>query len=274
MFHVIKANGQREPFNEEKVLISIQRAGVPKDIQQDVLTAIKKNLREDTSTATIYHQISEFLAKSPVPYAQAKYSLKQAIMDLGPTGYPFEDFIAEILTTQGYDVAVRQILMGKCVSHEVDVIAKKDGIAAMIEAKFHNGLGVRSDVRVPMYVKSRFDDLKEKHNLTEAWVVTNTKVTSDAVAFATCVGIKVISWSYPEQGGSLRDLIEQSGLHPITVLTSLATIHKTTLLENHIVRCKAIHDNPAVLDILPLSREEKDKVLQEIAFVCRNETHN
>lgn len=270
MVHVIKANGELEQYSEEKVINSIKRAGIPPYMQAKVLAHVNSKTYENIPSNEIYQHIIEFLGKSEFPYTRSTYSLKQAIMELGPTGYPFEDFLAEILTSLGYTVKVRQIVMGKCVSHEVDVIAEKNGVVAMIEAKFHNAVGTRSDVRVPMYTKSRFDDIKEKHGITEAWVMTNTKVTSDAVAFAHCVGMKVISWSYPSEG-SLRDLIEQSRLHPITMLTTLSLPQKAQLLEQHIIMCKAIQKNPGVLSLLGLNSEEKERVLGEVDFICKQE---
>ena len=47
-------------------------------------------------------------------------------MKLGPTGYPFEDFIAKLLQADGYETKVRQILKGECITHEIDVIAEKN----------------------------------------------------------------------------------------------------------------------------------------------------
>src|SRR5207245_2048481 len=136
---------------------------------------------------------------------------------LGPTGYPFEDYIAKIFQRQGYTTLIRQILPGNCVSHEIDVIAEKNTVIPtkiMIEAKFHNQVGMRTNVHVPLYTKSRFEDIKIKHNFSEVWLVTNTKATVDAIAYASCVGMKIMTWSYPE-GESLRDLVEKFHMFPI-----------------------------------------------------------
>ena len=175
-------------------------------------------------------------------------------MDLGPTGYPFEDFVAKVLDAHGYHTKVRQIVTGSCISHEIDIIAAKNGKTAMIEAKFHNNPGTRSDVHVALYTKSRFEDVKEKNMFDEAWVVTNTKVTGDAIDYAKCDGMKVIGWSYPD-GGGLRDLIEKYHLHPVTMITTLPQALKQKLLDNHIVLCKDICLNRSLIDVLPVSPE-------------------
>ena len=161
-------------------------------------------------------------------------------------------------------------MTGKCVSHEIDILAQKDNKTSMIEAKFHNSTSTRSEIHVALYTHARFLDIKEKNQIDNAWLVTNTKTTTDATTYALCSGLKIISWSFPEEG-SLRDLIERSRLHPITILSSLSNNHKATLLNNHTVLCKDIHENPALIDQLPLSKEEKVKTLSEIAFICNNE---
>lgn len=267
MVTVIKASGQKEPFSEIKVRNSIRRAGIPQEIQEEVLKHVKTKIYENIHTSEIYRHITEFLKASSHPYSRSKYSLKQSIMDLGPTGYPFEDFVAELLKTQGYSTAIRQILSGKCISHEVDVIATKDGKKAMIECKFHNSPGTRSDVHVSLYTKSRFDDVKEKYNLSEAWLVTNTKITSDGLSYAQCNDMKVLSWSYPE-GESLRDLIEKSRLHPITALQSLSQSQKQQFLDRGTVLCKTICQNKNLINELEISDDKKKNLEEELNFVC------
>ena len=196
MVTVLKASGEKEPFSEEKVLNSIERAGIPYDIQEQVLTHVKSKLYENITTGEIYDHIIEFLDASPSPFLATKYNLKKGIMELGPTGYPFEDYISEILKTQGYETKVRQILAGKCVTHEIDVIAEKGGKRIIVEAKFHNGAGIKSDVHVALYTKARFDDLRYQHHFDHALITTNTKVSSDALKYSLCCGITVINCDY------------------------------------------------------------------------------
>lgn len=272
MFHVVKADGTKEPFNEQKVLGSIRRARVPRELEAELLLDIKSKLYEGITTTEVYQHILEFLGGSSHPYGKTSYSLKESIMSLGPSGYPFEDFIARLLESFGYKTQVRQILSGKCVSHEVDVVAEKDGKTAIIETKFHNRPGARSDVQVALYTHARFEDVKTRIAVDEAWLVTNTKTTIDANTYAHCAGLKVISWNYPE-GDSLREMVEKSGLHPVTLLTSLSQSQKTTLMENHVVLCKEVNEDPSTLDFLSLSKIDREKVLAEAAFICQKENH-
>lgn len=270
MINVTKANGKKEEFNDNKVMDSIRRAKIAKSIEDNVLRHVKSKIYEGIPTSEIYHHIIEFLGESESPFSKSRYSLKEAIMDLGPTGYPFEDFIAEILKSQGFETQTRQILMGKCITHEIDVLAKKDNKTTMIEAKFHNHAGTRSEVHVALYTFARFQDIKDRNNIQDAWLVTNTKTSLDANTYGLCAGLRIMSWNYPDNS-SLRELIEKSRLHPITMLTTIPNALKNTLLNNHIVLCKNIHENPSVLNELPLSQEEKDRTLAELAYICSSE---
>nr|MBI5455767.1 restriction endonuclease [Candidatus Levybacteria bacterium] len=267
MVNVIKATGEKQEFSEEKLLDSIKRAGVPLSLQQEAITHVKSKLYEDIPTSEVYKHITEFLGREP--HLKSKYSLKQAIMDLGPTGYPFEDYVSEILKAKGYVTEVRSILTGKCVNHEIDVIAEKQGSEKlMIEAKFHNASGIRTDVHVSLYTKARFDDLKDKYKFDRPWIFTNTKITSDALTYALCANMGIVSWSYPQNEG-LRDLIEKYKLFPITILDSLSQAQKQILLENHVVLVKDICKNKANLDFLGLHADKRDQIHKESELICR-----
>lgn len=136
----------------------------------------------------------------------------------------------------------------------------------MIEAKYHNLPGNTTNVHIALYTKARFEDVKDINQLTHAWIVTNTHITQDALVFAKCANIRVISWAYPE-GESLRDIIEKNKIHPITQLSSLSFSQMQQLLTHHTVLCKDIAANPSVLDILQLPKQQKDDVLQEAGYI-------
>lgn len=264
MVQVTKATGLQEPFSEEKLRYSIHRAGIPDEIQTEVVAHVKEKLYEGIPTGEIYHHVKEFLTSTGKQHTRAKYGLKEALMELGPTGYPFEDYIAKILETQGYQTQTRQVLSGKCVTHEIDVLAEKDSQKIAVEAKFHNASGIRSDVHVALYTKARFDDLKVKNDIDQAWIITNTKATVDAMNFGECVGMRIISWNYPE-GESLRDMIEKSGLSPITSLTGLTQAQKQELLIDHVVLCKDLTRDHLLK--FGLSDEKIKNILGEAAYV-------
>ncbi|MCL4417951.1 MAG: ATP cone domain-containing protein [Actinobacteria bacterium] len=267
MVNVRKANGEVEPFSDSKVRDSILRAGISKEVAEEILNHVKRRLYDNIPTSEIYAYITEYLGPTP---SKAKYSLKRAIMELGPTGFPFEGYVSEILKLEGYKTEVGTILSGKCVQHEVDVLAEKEGKKIMIEAKFHNDVGIKTELHVSLYTKSRFEDVKDRYGLDEAWIVTNTKVSIDAVSFAQCSGMKVISWSYPENEG-IRDLVEKWKLHPITALSSLSQSQKQILMQQGSVLCKNVYEKSSILDILNIPSDKKAEVVEEARSICNGE---
>ncbi|MEK9178161.1 MAG: restriction endonuclease, partial [Patescibacteria group bacterium] len=236
---ITKASGAKELFDPQKLLSSIRRAGVPLSLQSEALSHVQNILYSGITTSEIYSHITEFLANSKYPYTKSSYSLKRAIMELGPTGYPFEDYVAEILKIQGYKTKTRSLLTGKCVTHEVDIIAEKESEKIFVECKFHNNPGNHCNVHVPLYTKARFDDLKERYSLTQSMLVTNTKITPDGLAYALCENIRVLSWNFPE-GESLRDIIEKEKLYPLTQLHKISLSQKQSLFQNHVVLCEDV----------------------------------
>ena len=192
-------------------------------------------------------------------------------MQLGPSGFPFEDFVAEILRSQGLECLTRQTVLGGCVPHEVDVVAWNDKKLIMIEAKFHNELGIKSDLKVVLYIKARFDDLRENvfnyghsnRKITDSWLVTNTKFSSTAVHYALCQKMTLVGWNYPENG-SLQDMIEGAKLHPITCLTTLSEVEKKSLLTGGIVLCSTILEKPEVLKNVLGQSFDSESVINEI----------
>ncbi len=267
MVTIIKANGEKEEFSDEKLKQSIARAGVPKNLQDEAVTHVQSILENGISTKEIYQHISEFLETSPQPFHKTRYGLKQSIMDLGPTGYPFEKFIARLFDKLGYKTQTNQIITGTCITHEIDVVATKDNKKVMVEAKFHNATGIKTDVHVALYTKARFDDISTKHSFSVPMLVTNTKLTTDAIAYGLCVGMDIIGWNYPQENG-LRTLVEKFHLHPITSLSSLSTSQKQLLLNQDIVLCQELSDKKEILATLGITQEKQATILQEASFVC------
>lgn len=274
--YVVKASGASEPFSEKKVLGSIRRAGISKPMQMMVLAHVKKRAYDHISTKEIYQHILEFLRSSPQTYSAGRFRLRQAIMELGPTGFPFEKYIGAILKHYGYSVETGVIVSGKCVDHEVDVVAEKDDQHFMIECKYHNQPGVRSDVKVALYIKARFDDVAStwqkktgyEKKFHQAWLVTNTKLTSEAIKYGECAGMKLIGWSYPRKG-CLQDLIEDTGLHPLTCLTTLTHQQKKMLLKQDVVLCKQLMTDQSAMKTAGVSQRQMQEILKEIDVICQ-----
>lgn len=267
---VVKANGTREAFEPEKLRASLLRSGAGRDDVEYVLEHIKPELHNDISTSEIYRHAFSILAGREKPAAR-RYSLRRAVMDLGPTGFPFEDFVAQILEAKGFKTLTRQTVLGACVPHEMDVVAWNPAKLIMCEAKFHNELGTKSDLKVVLYVKARFDDLKENvfnyggqdRRITDSWLVTNTKFSSTAIHYAECKDLTLIGWNYPEKG-NLQDMIEEEALHPITCLTSLTDADKKLLVAKNIVLCSQMKQNLELLPSILGAKFDIEKVINEI----------
>lgn len=242
---IVKADGTTEPFSNDKFIASLTRAGASKKAIETVLRRVEGDITEGMTTYNIYkHAFS--LLRSLERHAAARYSLRRALEALGPSGFPFESYMAELFKCRGFETKIRQMLLGTCVEHEVDVVAWNENKLLMVEVKFHNQQGVKTDIKVVLYVKARFDDLSEqlfdygkKRSLDEGWLVTNTKFTTHAIQYATCANVRLLGWNYPERG-NLQDLIVDYGLHPITCLGSLSHADQVLLLSKDIVLCKDI----------------------------------
>lgn len=233
--YVIKKNGERELFSEDKVIRSMQRIGLDKSLQNKVLDDLRPKLYQDIETMEIYTHVRNYL-DSADRKASIKFNLKQAIFDLGPTGFPFERYMQRIFEGLGYKTKVGQIMQGACVSHEIDLQIEKDGKKEIIEAKFHNQQGTKTDVQVLLYTYARFLDVKEANPIERVWIVTNTKLTTDASNYAKCKGVNVIGWSYPETN-NLQDYVEKPEMYPITILKTLSKEEKESLLAGNIILC-------------------------------------
>lgn len=266
---ITKASGELVPYLEEKLRNSLMKSGANDKQVKEILKSISAKLYPGISTKKIYRMAFNSLRNSSSSLA-AKYHLKRAIMELGPSGYPFEKFVGELLKHQGYDVILGEIVKGQCVSHEIDVIALTNNRHFMIECKYHNQQGIISDVKIPLYIQSRFKDVEaswikmpgHEKRIHQGWVVTNTKFTEDAITYATCVGLRLLSWDYPIKG-SLKDMIDNLGLYPVTCLTSLTRAEKQKLLDKKIVLCRQVCDGEDVLHEIGMSANRIKKVMEE-----------
>lgn len=271
---ITKANGLKERFDPEKLEASLARAGASTSVIEKVVAHVTEELKEGMTTEAIYSHAFFLLKKFEKPVV-SRYSLKRAVMELGPTGFPFEHFIAEILKARGYEAKTNQLAEGHCVSHEIDIVAWNDTTFIMAEAKFHNALGLKSDVKIALYIKARFDDLRAKsfhyggreRRLDQFWLVTNTKFTEQAVRFGECAGIHLVGWNYPARG-NLHDLIDDSGSHPLTCLTTISQHDKHALFEKNIVLCRTVRENPDILRALGYKQDKIDLVIKESELLC------
>lgn len=273
---VIKYSGDTVDFNPEKLLKSLLKAGANLEQANQIIATISAQLYEGMATKQIYKMAFALLKKNSNAYA-ARYNLREAIRMLGPAGFYFEKYIARLFESEGFITKTNLVLQGKCVTHEIDVLIQKDSEKGMIECKFHAGREVASDVKVPMYILSRFNDLKTKSHsffntqspLNSCWIVTNNRFTADAITFANCSGLQLLSWNFPENN-SLKFKTDHNKLYPITCLTTLSAAEKDKVLQQDLVLVKDILLNSSVLETVGLSPNRIQNVLKEAKELCSN----
>ena len=272
---IVKHSGNIVDYNPLKLEQSLLKSGASQMVVETILDAIEKEIYEGISTKQIYKMAFGLLKKASNSHA-ARYNLKEAIRLLGPAGFFFEKYIARLFSSENYQAVTNFILQGKCVSHEIDVLIKKDNTIAMIECKFHMGKDANSDVKVPMYILSRFNDLKDNRHtiftrndtVSKCWIVTNNRFTTDAIAFAKCSKLNLLSWNYPDNN-NLKTKNDTNYLYPITCLTTLSLAEKDKLLVLDVILVKELINNSECLEKIGLSSNRIKNVLKEASELCR-----
>ena len=182
--------------------------------------------------------------------------------------------LANIFKYKGYKVSIDQIIQGKCVTHEIDVIAEKPFEIVYAECKYRNQSGFTVDVKTPLYIFSRFQDvldnglIKDDKTVFSGWLVTNTKFTDDALAYGNCKGLKLLSWNYPKNN-SLKDIVDISGLYPLTCLTSLTKSEKQSLLGKGYVLANEIYHDENLLRNTGVKELRLKSVYEEGLQLCK-----
>jgi hypothetical protein len=272
---IVKHSGDIVEFDRSKLERSLLKSGANESIVENVLRAIEREIYEGISTKRIYKLAFKLLKKSSNSHA-ARYNLRAAIQLLGPAGFFFEKYMALVFASEGYQAKTNLTLQGKCVAHEIDILIKKNDEISMVECKFHAGRDANSDVKVPMYILSRFNDLKNRNHtifsnndmISKCWIITNNRFTTDAVVFANCSGLSLLSWDYP-QNNNLRTKIDTNNLYPITCMTTLSIAEKDKLLILDVIMVKEIINNSEHLEKIGLSPNRIKNVLKEASDLCQ-----
>jgi hypothetical protein len=267
---ITKADGLQEAFDPAKLEHSLQLAGASSTSRARVVAHVLEELRPGMRTEDIYRHAFDILKKEEMAPVAARYSIKRAVFELGPSGFPFEQFLSEVLRSLGWSARPDVTLMGRCAPHEVDVLAEKQGKRVGIEAKFHNDPGGKTDIKDALYVKARYDDLKQaplqSSRVDEGWLVTNTRFTQNAIRYARCSNLTLIGWDYPRTRG-LLSMIEEGKVHPITCLTTLSEGEKRRLLESKVVLCKSVTTSH-LLQEYGVKPDRVPHVLDEARLLC------
>ena len=226
-FYVINFNGEKEPFSVQKVYRSARRVGASKDLAERIARTIKKDAYSGIKTSEIFNKVKKLLNQQ-IPRAALKFNLKKGMEKLGPTGFPFEKYIGEIFSKNGFEVKLNRHIRGFCCKYEIDFLAKKGSLLYVGECKYRNLPGGKVHTRTALANYARFLDIKKGHfvdkknhkNLKiKSLLVTNTKFTTRVIKYSKCVGVELLGWNYPRNRG-LEYLIDSQKLYPITILPS------------------------------------------------------
>ncbi len=273
-FQVIKSSGDKQAFSHKKLEDSLRLAGATDGLIYLVLRKLQGQIFDGIPTSEIYRK-AHFLLRKELRSVAARYSLKKAVMSLGPDGYAFEKLVSEIFRAHGYEVQTGVMLEGYCVQHEVDVVGKKPGHEIMVECKFHNEPGKICSVQVPLYVKSRFDDIANKRRQQnavseiayEGWIFTNTRFSSDALKYGTCANLRLVGWDQPDSK-NLKEMIEKPGLYPVTALTGLTKGQKDILVGQGIILCTQLAVRSDLISQLGFTAKRTEELIREIDDLC------
>ena len=272
---VRKHSGAIANFSRKKLKHSLLKSGASPAEVARVLETIEHRLYDGIPTLQIYKLAADLLKKISASHA-ARYNLRSAIQLLGPAGFFFEKFVARMFEHENYQAKTNLILNGKCVSHEIDVVLQKDRVITMVECKFHSNQAACSDVKVPLYILSRFNDIAENEHpvfskadkIDNCLIVTNNRFSSDAIAFAMCSGLDLLGWDYPASA-NLKEKIDTYGLYPVTCLTTMSQMEKEKLLILDILLVRELIENPESLDQIGISANRQKKIRAEAISLCK-----
>lgn len=266
--HVINLQGQKEPFSKEKVYQSAKRAGATESTADEIAGIIANEVTDGMHTAKIYDRVKELLSEEE-PQTSIKFSLKEAMRKLGPTGFPFEKFTGNILDKAGYDVQINQLLSGACIKeYEIDFLAQKNQKKYIGECKYHSDRGKKVDLQEALYNFARFQDIIDGGNpyqeSSQSFFVTNAKFSSMAIKYSRCKEVKLLGWRYP-QGKGLETIVEKYDLYPITILPSVDEKTKKAFAEAKMMLARDLlaQDKEKLFSKLRLPQNKIQKLTKE-----------
>lgn len=244
---IVKESGQKEDYNREKLCNSLRGAGVSEDMVENICKIVEKEMAPYMATSEIFRQATRHLMEHNTENA-LRYNLKKGMQNLGPAGFHFEHFIEAILQSLEFKTERNRIIEGQCVSHEVDVVAKKNNKIFIIEAKYHNKKGIKSHIDDVMYAEGRMEDIHRgsKNDKFNVWLITNTKFTKTAIKYASCREISITGWKYPK-GKGLEHYITIHKLYPVTVLPAVGVFEREAFARKNVM---------LVQDLAPFSAQD------------------
>jgi hypothetical protein len=260
--HKIRKRSQNhETFDVKKFKRSLLRSGLNEGMCNELISRIDPKKSCYKSTSSLFRATRSAIYTKNKKLA-AHYSLKKSIFDLGPTGYPFEHLCAELFSVKGFKTQVSVTKKGKFVSHEIDVVASRTDLTIFCECKFHRSNNHKNDIKLPLYVHSRYLDLEQagKYGKIQYAIMTNTNFSKDAIKYSEGVGLILFSPDYPDKD-TFYDLMKKYNVYPVTILKNLKKREAKQLIDNGVIVVKQLKDNH--LEEIGFPKERIEEVLLE-----------
>lgn len=263
--NVIKSTGEIEPFSTKKLRRSLRRTGLRPKFCNAIASEVEEKCHPGIKTKEIFKHTYNLIKKQS-PVAATRYTLKKSILELGPAGFVFECFVAKYFEAIGFETKTGIIMQGQYVRHEVDVVAFKKNYHVNVECKFHNNVARKNDIKTALYVKARWDDLKngpEGKYLRGYYLASNTSFTSDAIEYSLGCGLQLLGVNAPADE-SFLDKIKKLKLYPITSLKRLKKIHCEELLREKIILCTDLLNAKETMFKIGMKEEEIRNIFKDI----------
>ena len=250
--YVMKADGTLQLFDREKVVRTCLRMGVSRGVAEEVAREVENRLYDGIPTRKIL-QMTFTLLRRYKPTIRHLLDLRKglSLMDSKPE---FETFVQVLLAHNGFEVSPNTLVAGRCGTHEVDAIARKDGVTFFVEAKHHVNYHTPTGLDESRIARAILEDVTEGFELGKsslkidrAMIVTNTRYSEHAMHYGKCRNILQIGWNSPANL-SLQNMIEVKNLYPLSCLRGLKRETKTKLVNSGIVLMKQLfEEKPSTL---------------------------
>jgi hypothetical protein len=241
---VTKVDGSKEPFDKKKVVRTCIRMGATEEISEGIAKKIEEGIYDGIESRKILQMIFRSMRRYR-PVCRLIIDLRKSL-SLLRSKPDFEIYIQMLLKEHGYDVLSNQIINGKCVEHEVDAVAKKDGKTTIVEVKHHFDYHTPIGLDEARIARAVYEDVSEgfkngSNNLKidHVMIISNTKLSKHAERYVKCRNIEHKGWSHPSHY-DLQTMIEEKKLYPVSIIRGLKLQVIESLTSNGIVMLKQL----------------------------------
>jgi len=242
----MKADGRSQLFVRRKVTQTCIRLGAQQKEAEAIADKVEKKIYDGIPTKRILSMIFKYIRKDQ-PAVKHQICLRKALSLIEPKP-DFERYVQLLLEENDYEVYPNKIIRGKCVEHEVDAVAVKDGLTYIVEVKHKYNYHTPVSLDISRIARAVFEDLVEGYELgrndikvDKALIVCNTKLSDHAIEYSKCREIDHICWSSPKDF-DLQTMIERKKLFPITHIRGLTKVNKERLSSAGIILLKQLSE--------------------------------